>query len=111
MASERGRHLDHVEAGRDRAKGGGMTTYSLTLRRGHVDTLRAHLLRPDGAEHVAYVFCTIADILIDPWDRQAHRKLLGYKVVPVPDDQVVESTPNLVTWQTTSFVSVRRDRP
>ena len=82
-----------------------MTTYSLTLRRDHLDALQAHLLRPDGAEHVAYVFCTTADILIDPWDRQAHRKFLSYKVVPVPDDQVVESTPNLVTWQTTSFVS------
>lgn len=82
-----------------------MTTYSLTLRRDHLDALRAHLLRPDGAEHVAYVFCTIADILADPWDRQAHRKFLSVQVVPVPDDQVVELTPNLVTWQTATFLS------
>ena len=82
-----------------------MTTYSLTLRRDHLDALRAHLIRPDGAERVAYVFCTMADIKVDPWDRQAHRKFLSVDVVPVPDDQVVESTPNLVTWQTTSFLS------
>jgi molybdopterin/thiamine biosynthesis adenylyltransferase/proteasome lid subunit RPN8/RPN11 len=82
-----------------------MTTYSLTLRRDHLDALRTHLLRPDGAEHVAYVFCAMADIQVDPWDRQAHRKFLSVDVVPVPDDQVVESTPNLVTWRTTSFLS------
>ena len=82
-----------------------MTTYSLTLRRDHLDALRAHLLRSDGAENVAYAFCTMADIKVDPWDRQAHRKFLSVDVVPVPDDQVVESTPNLVTWRTTSFLS------
>ena len=54
-----------------------MTTYSLTLRRDQLDALRAHLLRSDGAEHVAYVFCTMADIKVDPWDRQPHRKFLS----------------------------------
>jgi hypothetical protein len=82
-----------------------MTTYSLTLRRDHVDALRAHLLRPDGAEHVSNVFCTVADIRVDPWDRQAHRKFLSVDAVPVADDEVVESTPNQVTWRTTSFLS------
>jgi hypothetical protein len=47
----------------------------------------------------------MADIRVDPWDRQAHRKFLSVDVAPVPDDQVVESTPNLVTWRTTSFLS------
>src|SRR5271168_3962216 len=74
MAPKRGRHLDDVGAGRDRPSGGGMTTHRLTLRRDHLDAVRAHLLRPDGAEHVAYVFCRTADILADPWDRQAHRR-------------------------------------
>ena len=82
-----------------------MTTYSLTLRSEHFEKLREHLLRPDGAEHVAYLLCTMADIRIDPWDQQAHRKFLGCAVVPVPDEQVVELTSNLVTWQTTSFLS------
>src|SRR5271154_783739 len=70
MAPKRGRHLDDVEAGRDRPSDGELTTHSLTLRRDHLDALRARLLRPDGAEHVAYVFCSTADILADPWDRQ-----------------------------------------
>ena len=82
-----------------------MTTYSLTLRSEHFEKLREHLLRPDGAEHVAYLLCTMADIRIDPWDQQAHRKFLGCAVVPVPDEQVVELDINLVTWQTTSFLS------
>jgi molybdopterin/thiamine biosynthesis adenylyltransferase len=82
-----------------------MTTYSLTLREEHLEVLRAHLLRPDGDEHVAYVLCSRADIRFDPWDQQAHQKFLGYTVIPVSDDQIIESTPNLVTWQTTSFLS------
>jgi molybdopterin/thiamine biosynthesis adenylyltransferase len=45
----------------------------------------------------------------DPWDRQAHRKYLSAKVLTVPDDQVIESTPTLVTWRTASFVRALRE--
>ena len=88
-----------------------MTTYSLTIREDHFAELRAHLLRPGGNEHVAYVICSEAHASVDPWDREAHRKFLSYEVVIVPDDQVIESTPQLVTWRTASFVSaIKRAR-
>ena len=82
-----------------------MTTYSFTLREDHLTELRAHLLRPDGCEHVAYVLCSEARAAVDPWDRETHRKFLSYEVVIVSDEHVVESTPHLVTWRTTSFLS------
>jgi len=82
-----------------------MTTYSLTLREEDLERLRAHLLRPDGNEHAAYLLCTEARIAVDPWDREAHRKFHAYEVIPVSDDQVVESTPHLISWRTTSFVA------
>jgi molybdopterin/thiamine biosynthesis adenylyltransferase len=82
-----------------------MTTYSLTFREDHLAEIRAHLLRPDGCEHVAYVLCSEAKISADPWDRETHRKFLSYEVVTVADDQIVESTPHLVTWRTASFVA------
>ena len=83
-----------------------MTTYSLTLRDDHLDQLKAHLLRGDGCEHAAYILCNTALARRDPWDRHAHRKFLSSRVVPVPDDQIIESTPRLVTWGTASFVRV-----
>lgn len=85
-----------------------MTTYSLTLRDTNVDALRTHLLRGDGNEHAAYLLCRRAAIRRDPWDRQAHRKFLCTEVIPVPDDQIIESTPHLVSWSTMSFVRVLR---
>jgi molybdopterin/thiamine biosynthesis adenylyltransferase len=81
-----------------------MTAFTLTLREEHLAALRAHLVRDDGCEHAAYVLCNVASIRHDPWERQAHRKFLSAEVIAVPDDQVIESTPQLVTWQTASFV-------
>lgn len=82
-----------------------MTTYSATFSAGHLNGLRAHLIRDDGCEHAAYVLFNVASARLDPWDREAHQKFISAKVVPVPDDQVLESSPNLVTWRTASFIS------
>ena len=82
-----------------------MTTYSATLSAAHLDALRNHLIRDDGCEHAAYVLFNIASARTDPWDHEAHQKFISAQVMPVRDDQVLESSPNLVTWSTASFVS------
>ncbi len=81
-----------------------MTTYSATFAAAHVEQLHQLLLKDDGCEHAAYILFNKAVINIDPWDRQAHIKYLSAEVVPVPDDHIIESTPNLVTWQTASLI-------
>jgi molybdopterin/thiamine biosynthesis adenylyltransferase len=86
-----------------------MTTYSLTVRSDHFAELAQALLRDDGCEHAAYVLCAHADIRHEPWDRQAHRKFLSRKIIPVPDEHIVESTPNLVTWRTASFARALKE--
>lgn len=86
-----------------------MTTYSLSLQQRHLDDLTRHLIRDDGCEHAAYLLCNKAEIRHDPWDRQGHTKFLSARIIPVPDDQVVERTANLITWQTASFVSALRE--
>ncbi len=86
-----------------------MTTFSLTIREDHLKELKNHLLRPDGCEHAAYLLCNKADIRRDPWDREAHQKFIVAQVAPVPDDHVVESTSNIVTWTTTSFVRILKE--
>lgn len=82
-----------------------MTTYSATFSAEHAAMLRAHLVRDDGCEHAAYVLFNKAEIGADPWDRQSHRKFLSAAVLPVPDEQVLDSRPNLVSWRTASFVA------
>lgn len=82
-----------------------MTGYSATFREGHERALRDHLIRDDGCERAAYVLFNTAAIRFDPWDRQAHLKLISASVIPVPEDQIVESTPTLVTWRTASFIA------
>ena len=59
----------------------------------------------DGCEHAAYVLFNHAAIRVEPWDREAHRKFLSAVVIPVKDDQVIESTPNLISWKTASFIA------
>jgi len=86
-----------------------MTTYSLTLREEHAATLSGHLLRGDGREHAAYIICGRAVVRHEPWDRQRHEKFLSVRVIPVPDDQVIDSSPDLITWSTASFVRALRN--
>ena len=86
-----------------------MTVYSLTLHANQIESLQAHLLHDDRRERVAYLLCRVAEAGMDPWDRQAHRKFLVRQVVPVPEDEVVESTPTRVTWTTRSFVKVLKE--
>jgi molybdopterin/thiamine biosynthesis adenylyltransferase len=81
-----------------------VTTYSATFQEAHAEELQRLLLKDDGCEHATYILFNKANINVDPWDRQAHIKYLSAKVVPVPDEQVLESTPNLVSWQTASFI-------
>jgi hypothetical protein len=108
MAPGHRRHLDDDQAHRGRTGEGGKTSFSLTMREDHEALLRAHLLRGDGAEHAAYVLCHRAAIRRDPWDREAHEKYLSADVIPVTDDQVLASTPSLITWSTASFVRALR---
>lgn len=83
-----------------------MTVYSLTLTGKHLRQLKQHLIRDDGCEHAAYLICNQAHIPNDPWDQEVHNKYLCVEVIPVPDDQVLESTTSHVTWETGSFVSM-----
>ena len=86
-----------------------MITFSFTFRVDHFDQVVSHLLRDDGCEHAAYVLCNGSHSEWDPWERQAHRKFLSAKVISVPDEDVVESTPGRVTWRTTSFARVLKE--
>ena len=82
-----------------------MTTFSATFQVGHFEQLRAHLLRADGNEHIAYVLFNEVGIGHEPWDRQAHRKFLSTEVIPIAGEQVLESTPNIISWATTSHMA------
>src|SRR5690554_6772763 len=110
MAPRHRWHLDNDQArGRRHREGCRMTTYSLALRRDHAEQLRSHLVRKDGREHAAYILCNKAEARQEPWERQAHVTYLCTKVIPVPDDQVIESEVNLITWRTASFVAVLKE--
>ena len=86
-----------------------MTTHSLTLREDQKQELAALLHRGDGHEHAAYLVCRRVRARRDPWDREAHTKFLVTRIVPVPDDDVVESGPSIITWRTVSFVRLLRE--
>lgn len=86
-----------------------MTIYSLALRANHADALMAHLMRDDGCERAAYLLCRVAEAGMDPWDRQTHMKFIVRQVIPVPNADIVESTPTCVTWHTRSLVQVLKE--
>lgn len=86
-----------------------MTIYSLTMRDEDFETLKSHLNRGDGCEQAAYLLCNKVRVNFDPWERQIHEKFLVASVIPVPDDDVVESSSVRVTWRTRSFVHALKE--
>lgn len=86
-----------------------MTTYSLTLREEHLDVLTSHLLREDGYERAAYLLCNQVRIGFDPWDRQACRRFLSAKVIPVTDDEIIATDANHVSWRTHGFAKALKE--
>lgn len=86
-----------------------MKSHSLTIREEHLSQLTRHLLRDDGCERVVYLLCNQGSIRHDPWNRCSHSKYLVSKVVPVPDAEILHSTPDRVTWGTASFVRLLKE--
>jgi molybdopterin/thiamine biosynthesis adenylyltransferase len=86
-----------------------MTLYSLNIRDAHLDALKAHLIRADGRERAGYLLCRPSRSEADPWERRAHERFLVTAFRPVPDEDVVESTTNRVTWLTRSFVQALKE--
>ena len=82
-----------------------MSAYSLTIREAQLAEIKAFLIRPDHAEHAAYLLCRTASIGHDPWDRNKQIKLLVREVVPVSDADIIEASPGHVTWLTRSLAS------
>src|SRR5712671_1035353 len=106
MAPWHRRHLVDAEKGGPCARScRGMTTCSATFQPKHLEQLRGHLLPGDGCEHAAYVLLNEVSIRFEPWDRQAHRKFLSAEVIPAADEHVLESTPNIISWTTTSHMA------
>ncbi|MDJ0799088.1 MAG: ThiF family adenylyltransferase [Calothrix sp. MO_167.B12] len=81
-----------------------MTTASLTLQEQHWKYLQEILVRTDGAERAAYVLCGLATIDADPWDGQPHHKFISYEAIPVPEEEIVSSSAEHITWKTDSLV-------
>jgi len=86
-----------------------MTIYSLTLREEDFEILKSHLIRKDACERAAYLMCSKVRAEMDPWERQAHEKFLVSQIIPVSDEDVIESTPMRVTWRTRSFVRALKE--
>ncbi len=83
-----------------------MTTASLTIQEHHNSYLRELLLTTNAKEQAAYVLCGRTTIAADPWNGYSHHKLISYEVIPVPEDEVISSSTQHITWKTDSFVKV-----
>lgn len=81
-----------------------MTTASLTITEEMYDTLFERVFEMPDEERSTYMLCSMANITFDPWDRQAHKKYIGYEHVPVPVEEVISASAAHITWSTGSFV-------
>lgn len=86
-----------------------MTIHSLTFREEDFGALKSHLVREDGCERAAYLLCRVARAENDPWKDQAHERFLVTRVIPVPVDEIAESTAVHVSWRTRTFVRMLKE--
>lgn len=81
-----------------------MITARLVLQERHLNHLQEFLIHQDGVERAAYVLCGESVIAVDPWTAQPHRKFISYEILPVPEEDILSSSPQHITWNTKSFV-------
>ena len=81
-----------------------MTQVDLVLQERHQRLLPAELLRPDGAEHAAYVIFGISRITEDPFSLRPRLRLLVHDVLPVEPDEITSSDARHISWKTDRFV-------
>ncbi|MCK5911079.1 MAG: ThiF family adenylyltransferase [Caulobacter sp.] len=81
-----------------------MTAVDITLQEKHLRVLQAELLRPDGAEHAAYVLFGLSRISADPFSGAPRLRLLVREVLPVEPDEITSSDAQHISWKTNRFV-------
>jgi molybdopterin/thiamine biosynthesis adenylyltransferase len=81
-----------------------MTLVSLTIQESHFHKLKELLIVESGVERSAYVLCGKALSKTDPWVKEEHCKFISYKVLPIPEEQIISSSDSHITWKTDSFV-------
>lgn len=81
-----------------------MTKADLSIQEKQLRILQAELLRPDGAEHAAYILFGVAHIDRDPFDESSRIRLLVKEVLPVESDEIASSDHQHISWRTDRFV-------
>ncbi|MBD2328369.1 ThiF family adenylyltransferase [Alkalinema sp. FACHB-956] len=79
-------------------------TASLKIQERHLNRLKEFLIHQDGVERAAYILCGQSSVSLDPWTGHPHRKFFSYDILPVPEDEVLSSSDQHITWKTDSFV-------
>jgi len=80
--------------------------YTVTIIEDHYNDLKNHLLREDGHERVAYVILGRSYIKKNPWTKTSEERFLSREIIPFPDDELMESSHNRVTWNLQSYVQI-----
>ena len=76
---------------------------TLTITHKHYDELRKLIIKQDGLERPALLLCGRSTIYDDLWDGETEERFLSYKVIAIPESEVLENSQNHVTWDTTTF--------
>jgi molybdopterin/thiamine biosynthesis adenylyltransferase len=81
-----------------------MTQVDITIQDKHLHILRAQLLRPDGAEHAAYVLFGVSRIAADPFTGEHRLRLIIRDILAVEPDEISSSDATHISWRTTRLV-------
>ncbi len=100
--------MDHDQAGFPCAGEGSLTIYNLNVSSELVGEMNDLLLN-DGSERAAYILCNKSEVSFEPWERVPVTTFIVDKIVPVPDEDVLQATPSHITWRTASFVKALKE--
>lgn len=77
--------------------------YSLTISETHYQELRNLIIKEDGFERPAIILCGRSTIENDLWDGGVEERFLSHRIIPVPNEEIIEHSKNHVFWDTTTF--------
>ncbi|RIV68687.1 ThiF family adenylyltransferase [Flagellimonas aequoris] len=77
--------------------------YTLTLSERHYEELRSLIIQKDGLERPAIVLCGRSSVENDLWDGGEEERFLSYRVVPIPENEIIGHSKTHVFWDTKTF--------
>lgn len=81
-----------------------MTRYTFTINQEHLDQLKKELIKANGHEGVAFLFCGRSKVDCDPWENEKEERFLSREIYYVSKDDIISTSETEVAFKNEAYI-------